>query len=109
MMGAMDVELLVVPDCPHEKPAAAQLRSALDDIGLTAVDIERTVIATEEDAQRRGFVGSPTILLNGVDPFDVPGQRVAVACRIYPGSGGLPDVSALRQALERAALDTTAS
>jgi len=53
----MDVELLVVPDCPHEKPVAVLLRSALDDIGLEAVTVELTVIATEEDARRRGFVG----------------------------------------------------
>lgn len=105
-MGAMDVELLVVPDCPHEKSAAALLRSALDDIGLTAVDVELTVVATEEDAQRRGFVGSPTILLNGIDPFEVPGQHAAVSCRIYPGVGGLPDLRALRQVLKRAASDT---
>jgi glutaredoxin len=102
----MDVELLVVPDCPHEKSAALLLRSALDDIGLTAVNVELTVIATEEDAQRRGFVGSPTILLNGIDPFEVPGQLAAVACRLYSGAGGLPDLRALRKALKRAALDT---
>jgi len=102
----MDAELLVVPDCPHEKPAAILLRSALDDIGLTAVTVELTVIATEEDAQRRGFVGSPTILLNGIDPFEVPGQQASVSCRIYPGAGGLPDLRALRKALKRAAFDT---
>jgi hypothetical protein len=102
----MDVELLVVPGCPHEKPAAVLLRSALDDIGLTAVDFELTVIATEVDAERRGFVGSPTILLNGIDPFEVPGQHASVACRLYPGTGGLPDLRTLRQALKRAAFDT---
>ncbi|MDP9092638.1 MAG: hypothetical protein M3N95_06765 [Actinomycetota bacterium] len=102
----MDVDLLVVPDCPHEKPAALLLRSALDDIGLEAVDVALTVIATEEDAQRRGFVGSPTILLNGIDPFEVPGQQTSVSCRLYPGTGGLPDLRALRKALKRAAFDT---
>jgi hypothetical protein len=40
----MDVELLVVPDCPHEKPAAMLLRSALDDIGLRTVEFQLTVI-----------------------------------------------------------------
>ena len=101
----MDVELLVVADCPHEQPAACLLRSALDDVGLTAMEFEVTVIATHEEAERRGFGGSPTILLNGDDPFRRPGQPASVACRIYPGGGGLPDLRALRQALKRAAVD----
>jgi hypothetical protein len=101
----MDVELLVVPDCPHEMPAAVLLRSALDDIGLTAENFQLTVIDTPEAADRRGFVGSPTILLNGLDPFETPGQQASVACRLYSGPGGLPDVTALRQALKRAAFE----
>jgi glutaredoxin len=101
----MDVELLVVPDCPHEEPAAALLRSALDDIGLSAVEFQVTLIDTQEDAERRGFVGSPTILLDGVDPFETPGQPAAVACRVYPGPGGLPGLRTLRQVLKRAAFE----
>jgi hypothetical protein len=101
----MDVELLVVPDCPHEKPAAQLLRSALDDIGLTGLDFQRTVIDTQEAAERRGFVGSPTILLDGVDPFEASGQPASIACRLYPGQDGLPDLRALRRALKRAAFD----
>lgn len=104
-MRSMDVELLVVPDCPHEQPAASLLRAALDDVGLAAVQFEVTVIASHEEAERRAFGGSPTILLNGDDPFQVPGQPASVACRIYPGGGGLPDPRALRQALKRAAVD----
>jgi hypothetical protein len=101
----MDVELLIVPDCPHEELAAVLLRSALDDIGLSAVELQVTVIDAQEHAEQRGFVGSPTILLDGVDPFEAPGQPAAVACRLYPGPGGLPDRRALRQALKRSALE----
>jgi hypothetical protein len=101
----MDVELLVVPDCPHEKPAAVLLRMALDDIGLSAVDFQLTVIDSQEDAERRGFVGSPTIQLDGVDPFETPGQHPSLACRLYPGPGTLPDLRALRQALKRGAFE----
>jgi hypothetical protein len=104
-MGVIDVELLVVPDCPHEKAAADLLRSALDDVGLTAVDFQLTVIDTPEDAERRGFAGSPTILLDGIDPFQTPGQTDSVSCRLYPGPDGLPDLRTLRQALKRAAFE----
>jgi len=36
----------------------------------------------------------------------MPGQQASVSCRIYPGTGGLPDLRALRKALKRAAFDT---
>ena len=105
----MDVELLVVPDCPNENPAVVLLRTALDDVGLTGVRFATTLIATQEQAEQRHFTGSPTILLDGVDPFANPGHAPAMACRVYPGPdgpSGIPDLRVLRQALKRAA-DTT--
>jgi hypothetical protein len=57
-MSGMDTELLVVPDCPNEGPAAALLRAALDDIGLGSVDYTVTVIDTQDAAERRHFSGS---------------------------------------------------
>jgi len=102
----MDVELLVVPDCPNEAPAAALLRTALDEIGLSGVGIVTTVIDTWQEAVRRGFPGSPTFLIDGVDPFSEPGRAPALACRVYPhdtGLTGVPYLSELRQALARPA------
>jgi hypothetical protein len=104
----MDVELLVVPDCPHESAAAALLRTALDDVGLGHLTFDVTVIDTHETAEARGFVGSPTFLLNGADPLAAPGQSASLACRLYPGGAGLPDLRDLRQALKRAAVVTAA-
>lgn len=101
----MDVELLFVPDCPHAKPAAALLRSALDDIGLSAMDFQLTVIDTPEAAERRGFVGSPTILVDGIDPFQTPGQPASLACRLCRGLGRLPDLRELRKVLKRSAFE----
>ena len=106
MMGRVDLKLLVTPDCPHEQPTAVLLRTALDDVGLTKVGFATTVVFTTEDAQRLGFTGSPTILVNGQDPFAVPGALPALACRIYPGPDGptgMPPLRELRQALKRAA------
>ena len=102
----MDVELLVVPDCPNEAPAAALLRTALDDVGLARIPFTTNVIDTQAQAEGRGFIGSPTILIDGDDPFAEPGQPAAVACRIYrnaTGPAGVPDLRLLRQALKRTA------
>ena len=102
----VEVELLVIADCSREGPAAQLLRAALDDVGLTGTPFTTTVIATREQAQSRGFIGSPTIAVNGADLFPVPGRPAGLACRIYAhpeASTGLPGLRELRQALKRAA------
>jgi hypothetical protein len=99
----MDIELLVVPDCPHQSAAAELIAKAMADTGVKAT-LTTTLIATEDMAAQRHFTGSPTILLNGSDPFAEPGDRVALACRLYSTADGLRGVPALRdlrQALKR--------
>jgi hypothetical protein len=91
----VDVELLVVPDCPNESVALSLLRVAFDRVGLAAQSVRTTVIASQEQAQDRGFVGSPTILINGVDPFGAAGQSAAYACRVYATPDGLSGVPPL--------------
>jgi len=82
MITGMDVELLVVSDCPNGPIAAAMLRTALDDVGLTSTTFRTTVIDTKQRAEQRGFIGSPTILIGGLDPFVEPGRAPALARRI---------------------------
>jgi hypothetical protein len=106
MMKLVDVELRVIPDCPYSDEAHALLRQALDDVGLGHVVVRTTVIATDENARVLGFVGSPTFVIDGHDPFATAGAAPAVACRLYPTSAGiaaLPELSRLRQELARAA------
>lgn len=102
----MDVELLVVPACPHAGPAAALLRAALDDVGLVGVAINITVVDNIEQAETRQFPGSPTMLANGLDLFPAVNRPAALACRLYAhpaGTSGLPDSAELRERLGRAA------
>lgn len=99
------IELLVVPDCPNEADAAELITTAAADTGVQAT-VTRIVIATLGQARERGFVGSPTILLNGADPFAQPDAAVALACRLYStpdGARGVPTLRDLRQALKRVA------
>lgn len=102
----MNVELLVVPDCLQEAAARQLLRTALDDVGLGEVDFATGVIDTQLLADKRGLTGSPTILIDGSDPFAEPAQPPSLACRIYRhrhGTAGIPELPALRQALKQAA------
>lgn len=104
--GNMDVEMLVVPDCPNAKTAAERLRRALDDVGLCDTVVTTRVITDQAEAERSGFTGSPTILLDGCDPFADPRRPPGIACRVYrtaDGLAGAPGVSQLRLALKAVA------
>lgn len=105
-MAGMDVEVLVVADCPNEGGAVTLVRRALDDVGLKRVPIRTRVVFSEQDADELGFVGSPTIRIDGIDPFESRGMATGLACRVYVEHGlrsGLPDLGKLRQALKRQA------
>ena len=56
-----------------------RLAQVLDSLPGVAVSCQ--VIATEDEAARSGMHGSPTILIDGIDPFAEPGQPASVSCR----------------------------
>jgi len=98
----MEIEILVVPDCPHEQTTAERLRSALDAIGLSGTTFTTRVVADPAEAEAIGFTGSPTILVNGSDPFAEPGRAPGLACRMYrtpEGLAGAPSLDQVRRAL----------
>jgi hypothetical protein len=103
----VDIDLIVVPGCPNEAPAAALLRTALDQAGLPDKSFRVTVVADEQAAARCGFRGSPTFLINGSDPFGDSAQTTGLTCRLYQQSSGrtlgLPALGDLREALATAA------
>jgi hypothetical protein len=107
-MNGMRVELLVVPECPHELAAAEVLGQAMADIGLASVGFSVVAIDSQQAADDRRFVGSPTICVDGDDVFPDPGRPASIACRVYPGGrAGVPELRELRQALKRAAAHAT--
>lgn len=101
----MDVTLSYSPDCPNWRIAEERLRVALERSGRGGVQIHLDEVSTIEDARRKNITGSPTILLDGVDPFDSPLALPALACRVYPSTEGLtgsPSIEQLVDALEAA-------
>ena len=105
--GSSLIELMVlsVPGCPSVPLLEQRLAEAL--AGWPAVTVQ-WVIASADEAALCGMCGSPTLLVNGHDPFAVPGAAPALACRLYEGEGGrlevVPTVDALRRALEQAGM-----
>ncbi|MEU4064175.1 organomercurial lyase [Streptomyces wedmorensis] len=102
-MYAPRITVLTVPDCPNAPLALERITAALD--GREA-DVELVEVRDEAEASRWGMTGSPTVLVDGADPFAVPGAPVSVSCRLYRDeegrAAGAPGVEALRKALARA-------
>ena len=71
----MQVDVLVVPDCPNGPVVIERLAQALG--GRTDVQVATRVIDTIEQADHWGMHGSPTVLIDGRDPFAAPGTRPA--------------------------------
>ena len=105
----MDVELLFWAGCPSYPRALEELHAAMADVGLDPSSVRVREVATDEDAEREGFVGSPTIRVGGRDIQPPQDEPVGLTCRIYHRRDGrlspLPDPDEVRDAL-RAALVT---
>ncbi|MGH3201792.1 MAG: alkylmercury lyase family protein [Streptosporangiaceae bacterium] len=98
----MRIEVLTVPDCPNGPVLEQRLAEAL--AGRADVQVERRVVATAEEAERRGMHGSPTVLVDGRDPFAAPETAGSISCRLYRGEDGAvqgaPSSGQLRQAVD---------
>jgi hypothetical protein len=100
----MELTVLAVLDCPNEPVLRDRLAEVLAE--FPDVRVMHRLVQDEADAAQLGMRGSPTLLVNGVDPFATPGAPVSVSCRIYRDEAGradgAPSIAALRQALARA-------
>ena len=99
----MEITLLYFDGCPNWKIAderLAQLASERPDVHVT-----RHLVETADEAERLAFHGSPSILVDGVDPFAAPGAAVGLTCRLYTtpdGPAGAPSLDQLRELVARA-------
>lgn len=99
----MKVEVLYFQDCPNHRPAIERLIDILREEGVSA-DVAELEVPDAAAAQALGFLGSPTIRINGVD-ID-PAARSAIGfglmCRTYTEAGvrtGLPSRELIRRAV----------
>ncbi|MFV8311969.1 alkylmercury lyase family protein [Mycobacteroides chelonae] len=100
----MNLEILQVPDCPNVQLLEDRIAAALAGEQI-AVTITHRVVSTPEEAEELRMTGSPTLLVDGQDPFGERGLSAGLSCRLYPGVDGgfdgAPSVGALRAALQR--------
>lgn len=95
----MQVLLQYFDGCPNWELADRRLRALADELGF---DLEHQRIDTPAAAEEHGFRGSPTILVDGSDPFASGDKPVGLSCRVYAtpnGSAGVPTTEQLREVL----------
>ncbi len=97
----MRVTLQYFNGCPNWKETEAHIETLRSE-GFDLV-FDRQLIETPEAAEQHGFRGSPTVLVDGVDPFADPDAPVGLSCRVYAtetGYAGSPSLDQLRAALQ---------
>jgi ABC-2 type transport system permease protein len=98
----MRIELLYFDGCPAYREAEETLREALAAESVDA-EIELVAVNSDEDARRISFAGSPTLRIDGRDPFPVPERgEGGLTCRLYATPEGMkhtPTTAMIREAL----------
>lgn len=100
----MNIEFQCFTGCPSHKQALERLKKVLGDSGVEAV-IEIVEVESWQQAAGLGFIGSPTILVDGrdIDPTGREGLPVGLACRVYRHQDGrispLPSEDLIRRAI----------
>jgi copper chaperone CopZ len=95
MEDPMKLSVLTVPGCPNAEVLAERLAEA----GVAREQVAWTTVTSAEQASELGMHGSPTLLVDGTDPFAEPGAPTGYACRLYPEPDGTADGAPSTQAL----------
>jgi len=97
----VEITLLYFDDCPNWTETdghLAQLQTEYRDLAIA-----RRLVNTPEEAEQVEFRGSPSVLVDGIDPFADPDAPIGLSCRIYQtpgGPAGSPTIDQLRSAIE---------
>ncbi|GAC1420908.1 MAG: hypothetical protein NVSMB62_15330 [Acidobacteriaceae bacterium] len=100
----MTIEILYFEGCPNHAVATNLVREALQKENKQA-DVREVEVRTPEQAQSLGFLGSPSIRINGLD-VEVKARSVTTfgfGCRTYfdeNGRSGTPTERMVRQAIQ---------
>ena len=96
----MRLRILHIPDCPNVGLLEERLRGLV--AGRPDIRVARELVASEKHAALIGMAGSPTLLVDGTDPFAGPERATGLSCRLYRDETGrldrAPSVSQLRHA-----------
>jgi len=86
----MKVDVLVFEGCPHVETSLSLVKKVVDRLAREA-SVKRVEIDTPEKAAESGFLGSPSVRINGEDIERRRTSKGALCCRTYSGSGVPPE------------------
>lgn len=88
----MKIEVLYIDGCPHFPATIDAVKRVLWQRGVICPMVE-TRVGDQDMAVSLGFLGSPTVRINGLDIEPSARQRTAygMMCRTYEGSGVPPE------------------
>jgi len=102
----MRIELLYVSGCPHHDETLALVKRVVEEERIVA-GIEEIEVADAAQAKALGFLGSPSVRIDGRDIE--PGARergdFGLSCRVHADGArysGIPPRELIRAALARA-------
>lgn len=85
------VEILYFDGCPNHSETVERVHRVVSELGIDA-EIVGVEVSTADDAERLRFLGSPSVLVDGVDiePDARASRAYAFACRTYGEGEGVP-------------------
>ena len=100
----MKITIQYFDGCPHWKLADRRVQNVLRNLARSDVKLEYQLIDSPQAADRARFRGSPTILIDGRDPFASADQPFGLTCRVFQtedGAQGAPTEAQLQRLLAR--------
>lgn len=96
------IEILYFDGCPNYEPTLDLAREVVGELGVGG-EIREVRVETAEEAERKRFLGSPSVRVNGrdIEPGAEERTDFALGCRMYR-SGGVPPKELLVEALREA-------
>jgi len=98
------IEVLYTDHCPFWKEVVETIEEILKEYKIQAL-VRKVRVATQEEAERLRFPGSPTVRINGVDIDPaVKETRGVIGCRVYTYGGRIyehPPRDMILKALKR--------
>ena len=97
----MEITLQHFNDCPNWLDTMERIERVVEATDIDAA-VRVQLINTPEAAEAKGFRGSPTLLINGTDPFADPDAPVGLSCRLYltpDGMAGSPTIEQISAAI----------
>jgi len=86
----MKVDVLVFEGCPHADAALSLVRKVVGRL-MPEAPVRRVEIDTPEKAAEIGFLGSPSVRINGDDIERRKTSKGVLCCRTYSGKGMPPE------------------